>query len=352
MVAIADNAAAYFVDRHSDGPQAGKAAFAEAAGLQRSISYGELKRETDRVVDFLARLGVEPESRIALLLLDQIEFPILFWGALKAGVAPVAINTLLSTEVYRTILADCRARALFVSHELYPVVAPLLADLPHLRHVFTVGGETPAGAKDFATAFAPSVAGPTLAVSPDETAFWLYSSGSTGQPKGVRHVHSSLKYTADTYGAQVLQIRPDDIVYSAAKFFFAYGLGNSMSFPMSVGATTVIYNGRPTPQSVTEILGRFRPTIFCGVPTLYAAICAEVEAGRAQISAPLRRCISAGEALAGRSRPALERVCGRRHSRRRRLNGNAAYLPVEPSRRSRLRHLRRRGARLRRPARR
>ena len=161
----------------------------------------------------------------------------------------------------------------------------------------TVGGETPAGAVDFAAAFAPCEPGPTLAVSPDETAFWLYSSGSTGQPKGVRHVHASLKYTADTYGAEVLQIAENDIVYSAAKFFFAYGLGNSMTFPMSVGASTVIFNGRPTPASVADALDRLKPTVFCGVPTLYAAMCADLQAGRIKFDAPLRRCISAGEAL-------------------------------------------------------
>ena len=133
MVDIADNAAVYFVDRHAAGPAARKIAFTEAAGLERTVTYGELASETDRMVDFFARHDIQHEQRVALLLLDQIEFPVIFWGALKAGVVPVALNTLLATDVYRVILSDCRARALFVSHELLPVVAPLLAGHPYHR---------------------------------------------------------------------------------------------------------------------------------------------------------------------------------------------------------------------------
>ncbi len=137
----------------------------------------------------------------------------------------------------------------------------------------------------------------TAECSPDEVAFWLYSSGSTGAPKGVRHVHASLRATAETYGAQVLQIRPDDVIFSAAKLFFAYGLGNSMSFPMSVGASAVLLPDRPTPAAVLSVLRRFCPTIFGGVPTLYAALLAQPAIGAGAGSDRLRRCISAGEPL-------------------------------------------------------
>jgi 4-hydroxybenzoate-CoA ligase len=284
------NAASWFVDRHAAGPRRDHPAFVEAGGAGRRLSYGDLAERAARVGGLLAGAGVERENRIALLMTDTADLPVVFWGAIKAGAVPVPLNTMLSGDLYRTILADCRARALFVSPELLPVVAPFLRELPELRDTFVVGAE-------FEAALARSEARPTAAVSPDECAFWLYSSGSTGEPKGVRHAHASLRATADTFGAQVLGIAADDVVFSAAKLFFAYGLGNGMTFPMAVGATAVLYPGRPTPDSVLDVLATFRPSIFCGVPTLYAALNARLEAEGAKVEAPLRRCLSAGEAL-------------------------------------------------------
>ncbi|MGI9525441.1 MAG: benzoate-CoA ligase family protein [Hyphomicrobiaceae bacterium] len=288
----ASEATEYFVDRHSDEGRSDKVAFLQDG---RKLSYGELKSHSDRMVTFYKRIGISRENRVALLILDRLEFPIIFWGSLKAGIIPVCLNTLLSTQQYSYILADCRARVLFVSVELYPTIAPLLCDHATLEHVFVVGG-TVDGQAEFEPAFATCTDGVPVDVSPDETAFWLYSSGSTGMPKGVMHVHSSLRESHETFGRQVLGIREDDIVFSAAKLFFAYGLGNAMTFPMAVGATTILFPGRPTPQSISTILSEHRPTIFFGVPTLFAAMLADAE-GLSSENHNLRLCVSAGEAL-------------------------------------------------------
>jgi 4-hydroxybenzoate-CoA ligase len=290
MFATQANAAAWFVDRHAEGARRDHPAFIEAGGAGRRLTYGQLAERAARLAGWLAEAGIAREQRVALLMTDTADLPVAFWGAIKAGVVPVPLNTMLSGDLYRTILADCRARALFVSPELLPGVAPFLRELPELRETVVVGPE-------FEAALARNESRPTAPVSPDECAFWLYSSGSTGEPKGVRHAHASLRATVDTYAAQVMGVAADDVVFSAAKLFFAYGLGNAMTFPMSVGATAVLYPGRPTPDAVLDVLARFRPNVFCGVPTLYAALNARLEAEGAKVETPLRRCLSAGEAL-------------------------------------------------------
>jgi 4-hydroxybenzoate-CoA ligase len=288
------NAARDFIDRNIDDGRADKPAFIDA---RRSLTYGELAGATHRMGNVLAGLDVRPEARVALLMHDTVDWPIAFWGAIRAGIVPVAINTMLSTAQYEYMLADSRAQVLFVSHALLAIVEPCLGKLPHLRHVIVAGEPAPGRPSFTDLVSAASADFATADTSADEVAFWLYSSGSTGDPKGTRHVHSSLMVTADTYGRQVLGIRPDDVVLSAAKLFFAYGLGNSMTFPMSVGATAVLLAERPTPAAVFALLKQHAPTLFFAVPTLYAAILADPQCTPETGSSKLRLCVSAGEAL-------------------------------------------------------
>jgi len=282
------NAADHFIARHLREGRGDRVAFVDP---WRSLTYAELDTASARFAAGLAAAGIERERRIALVMLDTIDFPIAFWGALRAGVVPVPTNTLLPADITGYILRDSRAAALFVS-------APLLEPLkPAARRIGRVVVSNPDGTGGSFANFLAGNPPPIAECSSDEIAFWLYSSGSTGAPKGVRHVHSSLKATADTYAATVLNLNSDDVVFSAAKLFFAYGLGNSMTFPMAAGASAVLLPDRPTPDAVLDVMRRHRPTLFAGVPTLYAALLAHPELGEGAGSDRLKTCISAGEPL-------------------------------------------------------
>lgn len=288
------NAVADFVDRNIAEGHGGRNAFIDP---ERSMTYAELARGTHQMANALGRLDIRRETRIGILMLDTVDWPVVFWGAIRAGVIPVAFNTLLTAPQYDYMLRDSRAEVLFVSAQVLPAVEPILNALPDLKHVVVSGGDAGIHQSLHALLETEHDQSETAATVADEEAFWLYSSGSTGAPKGVRHVHSSLMYTAKYYGQGVLGITTDDVVFSAAKLFFAYGLGNAMTFPMSVGATAVLYPGRPTPQSIFEIMKQHNPTLYFGVPTLYAAMLADPECSPESGSSALRLCISAGEAL-------------------------------------------------------
>ena len=287
------NAAEDLLGRNLKAGRGSKTAFIDDAG---SITFAELATRANRFGNGLKALGLQMEDRVMLAMLDTADWPVAFLGAIKAGIIPIAANTLLTTKDYAFMLGDSRAKALIVSEALLPQFAPILGQFPFLKHVI-VAGKNAAGHVPFDDIVAKG--SPELAAAPttcDDACFWLYSSGSTGAPKGTVHIQSSMIMTAEFYAKPILGIREDDVVFSAAKFFFAYGLGNSLSFPLAVGATTVIMGERPTPDSVFKRITEKKPTIFYGVPTLYAALLASPNFP-AKGTHRLRVCTSAGEAL-------------------------------------------------------
>lgn len=282
------NAATWFIDRHPAEGRGTKAAFVDRDGW---LSFAGLAERVNRAGNALTGLGLHMEQRVALILPDTVDFPVMFWGAVKAGLVPIPMNTLLPATDYAYMLADSRARALIADPAVIARLTPELSGLPHLRHVVAAGPDLRALLADADPDLAPA---PTTA---DDVAFWLYTSGSTGEPKGVPHMHRSLMATATLFGRGVLELGADDVVFSAAKLFFAYGLGNAMTFPLDAGATTVLWSERATAAAVAAVLERHRPTVFCGVPTLYASMLADPATAPALAGHRLRLCLSAGEAL-------------------------------------------------------
>ena len=259
------------------------------------LSYAELDARVRRCAGGLRSLGLKREERVLMVMHDSVDFVTAFLGALYAGLVPVPVNTLLTADDYAYMLEHSAAQALLVSAALWPMLQGAAASRT-LPVIVSGAGGAPAGTRAFASLLDAAPLAAPADTRADDFGFWLYSSGSTGRPKGTVHTHANLYWTAALYGTPVLGLREGDVGFSAAKLFFAYGLGNALTFPLSVGATTVLMAERPTPAAVFKRWVDHGVTVFFGAPTGYAGMLASPELpARAQVK--LRLCSSAGEAL-------------------------------------------------------
>ena len=285
--------------RHLLDANAGRASKTALIDDQGTLTYGELADRVQRFAGALTALGLRREERVLLLMHDCSDWVVAFLGALHAGVVPVAVNTLLTAQDYGYMLANSRAQAAIVSAALLPTLQTALGLQPtEVKHlvVSRAAEPLPAGTHSFSALVASSQPATAADTHGDEPAFWLFSSGSTGAPKGTVHTQANLYWTAELYGKAVLDLREDDVVFSAAKLFFAYGLGNALSFPLSVGASVVLMAERPTPQACFKRFTEQRPTVFFGAPTGFGGMLASPDLPR-KSDVALRLCSSAGEAL-------------------------------------------------------
>ena len=288
------NAAAYFIDRHLNEGRSDKVAI-ECGDCR--VTYRQLADRVNRFGNGLKSLGVRMEERVLLLLLDTPEFAACFFGAIKIGAVPVPVNTLLKPADYKYLLNNSRARVAIVSDSLLPLIQQIRrGELRYLESMIVVG-QVPAGMVSFDELASKSSC--DLSPAPtgkDDAAFWLYSSGSTGPPKACVHLQHDMVVSSERYAKAILKISADDRFFSVAKLFFAYGLGNGLYFPLSVGATSILLPGPPRPQSVFEVIERQRPTLFFSVPSNYVKLLAHEPDRQFDLSC-VRHAISAGEAL-------------------------------------------------------
>jgi benzoate-CoA ligase family protein len=280
------NIAAYFIESNLTQGRSEKIAFYYQ---NQTYTYGQVNNFVRRSARLLANLGLEQENRIAILLPDSPEFVFTFWGAIWLGAIPVPINTTCSLDEIQYILQDSRAKLLLTTQEWQEKLAPIQSK--YLRHVLLKDGES----AYLSLLNQEDKLLPCAETSADEPAFWLYTSGSTGSPKGVIHLHQSMMVCAERYGRAILDLHQDDITYSVAKMPFAYGLGNTLYMPMAVGAATVLSDASNVFDIIADIQ-RYRPTILFGIPSVYAGILAVAEIAPFDVSS-LRLCASAAEQL-------------------------------------------------------
>jgi benzoate-CoA ligase family protein len=295
------NAAETFIDAHRWTRPDAMAIRCQGA----SVTYGELGANVDRAGNALRELGIRMEERVAILSLDSPAFVYAFFGAIKAGIVPIPTNTALPSRDLLYILTDSRAAAVVVSAPLLPKVLEVRAQAPHLRHVLVttsgcppLDGPLPAGTTSFEDALAAASDDLERAdTTPDDACFWLYSSGTTGFPKGAVHLQHDMVWCADTYGRSILQLAESDRTFTVSPLFHAYGLGNGVFFPFRVGASSMCKPERPTPELVYSLITQERPTVLFTAPTFYAALLAYPEDGFRYDLSSLRFCVSAGESL-------------------------------------------------------
>ena len=296
------NAADWLVSRHARTDPGRLAITAiDLDGAVRTLTYGELDTAVTQLAAAFLAAGVRPEERLLLCMGDTPELVTAFLAGLRIGAVPVPVSTMLTPKDIAVLARDSRAR-LFATSSEFVALAPAVGGLPGLADVVVLTDEDLPevdGARVHRwTDFAASGSGHDVEVYPtvaDSPAFWLYTSGTTGTPKGAMHRHGSLRDTYETYATDVLAMRPEDVTFSAAKFFFAYGLGNTLTFPFGAGASTVLDRSRPSPAGTLRVLTEHRPTLFFGGPTYFAALMS------AQLPADsfssVRACVSAGEAF-------------------------------------------------------
>jgi benzoate-CoA ligase len=291
------NAASYFVDRQMAEGRGERVAI---ECEDRRVTYRQLFEQVNQVGNSLRNLGVRPEERVFLLLLDTPEFAASFFGAIKIGAVPVPVNTLLKPADYEFLLNNSRARVAIVSDSLFPHLQAIPKEnLCYLESFIVVGGEERPGTLLFDTWIRnASIHLDPARTNKDDVAFWLYSSGSTGRPKACVHLQHDMVICAERYAKPILSATEHDRFFSVAKLFFAYGLGNGLYFPLAVGATSILLPGPPKPQSVFDVVERCRPTLFFSVPSNYAKLlCHLPDAARNPDFSSVRHAISAGECL-------------------------------------------------------
>lgn len=261
-----------------------------------SLNYEQLLHLVKKCGRMIQALGIMPGERVAIVAQDCPEFIIAFLGVAAVGSVAVPISTMLGPTELEYILNHCGAKALVLTSDQLEKLRSIESRLPQLEHLLLVDDEAD-GLRNFSQSLSAADEAEIEAVSEDTLAFILYTSGSTGQPKGAMHLHRNLPYTVNTFGRRILQIKPGDRLFSSSRLFFAYGLGNSLSFPLGMGAATILCKERPTPPLIAQIFQRYRPTVFFGVPAIYRALLEHLAQGHKLETGTLKFCVSAGEKL-------------------------------------------------------